>query len=153
MRKAKQTIEINGKTINLRVYTRNVAALNEKLGTNLQDAVVQIFDNPALFAPVLQACMAGKDDLPDINEAYDVVDALIDQGFTPDKLMELAIDVGENSGFFTGSRAVTMRTLPAKLIKMSDQMDNKLATGLDETIQKLTKTASKESSKPAALPA
>lgn len=143
-KKAKASIQIGDDTLNLRIYTRNVAALNDKLGMDLQAAVMQIFDDPSLLAPILWACMAGKDkaDQVSMDDAYDAVDALIDQGYTSDKLMELAIDVGENSGFFTGSRTVMMRTLPAKMIEASKAMDSKISDNIDKNIQRMTEIES-----------
>lgn len=139
-KESRKTITVDGKDINLRIYTRNIAAMNSKLGMNLQQAVMEVYDNPALLAPVLWACMVGKksEDLPTIEDAQDVVDDLIDQGNDPEELMELAIDIGVNSGFFTGSRAVQLKRIPEMMTQVTATADQKMVEKMDKIITKQT---------------
>lgn len=139
-REPKKTITVDGKEINLRIYTRHIAPMSEKLGMDLHTSIMHIYDNPAVLAPVLWACMAGKksDDLPTIEDAQDAVDDLIDQGLGPEELQQIVIDIGENSGFFTGSRAMQLSKIPAMMSKVAKMTDQTMIDKMDKIIQKQT---------------
>lgn len=119
-----KTITVKGKVIPLRIYARDVEHLQEMLkGRTLEAAVIDCNDSPVENTiPFLWAILQ-KSGLPaDEDAAYELYDALVDDGYNAQSFSELLISICETSGFFAPARVTGLRAIQNVLTEMSKEM-------------------------------
>lgn len=113
-------LEINGKTYPLRIYSKYIAGVQEKLpeGKPFAEAIMDAATDPVKnVVPFLWGII--QDRKSDINKsidlAYELYDDLVDAGYKGFRFSELLIDIATASGFFDESGEQTMRTSLTKV--------------------------------------
>lgn len=152
---SRSIIEINGKTYQLRIASRYVASVQEKLGGKVfTDAIFDLIDNPVpnTIPFIWGMLQSQRPALTDEYADYDLYDVLVESGYGPEEFSQLVLDICETSGFFTEAQKTGLRKLPQVMSEMTGTLMDKMITQLAE-IDKLKdgqkQTSSASSTKPA----
>ena len=103
-----QPLTINGKTIKLRITSRDHKELEMLLGCSImtlmqaQDKMLDPIEPLCKMIYVANKYYAKQGEQPELtlDQVYDLYDAMIDEGFDVEKAIELLMQIGEVSGFF-----------------------------------------------------
>ena len=122
------TITIKGKTHYLRIYSKHVKTLQEKLkGKSFEEAAIDALDNPVEnVVPFLWAILQKKDVIINESEAYDLFDDMVDEGKNAEDFSKLIFEIGEASGFFSPARITMQRAMILKMNQTQEEIMEKM---------------------------
>lgn len=132
---SRTSIEINGKTYQLRIASRYVAVVQEKLGgKTFSDAIFDLLDNPVKnTVPFIWGMLnSQKPAVVEEYAEYSLYDELVSQGYEPDSFAKLVLDICETSGFFTEAQKKGLRKLPQVMDEMNATLTDKMLTQLEK---------------------
>lgn len=126
-----RTLEVNGKTYSLRIYSKFIAGVQEKLPENkpFAEAIVEAGTDPVKHVvPFLWGIIQDRksDTELSMDAAYELYDDLVDAGYSGFKFAELLLDICTASGFFDESGEQTVRTSLQKIKGILGQAGDKL---------------------------
>lgn len=147
-----KNLEINGKVYGLRIYSKFVAGVQEKLPaeTPFAEAIMSASTDPVKYAvPFLWGIIQDRksDELVPYDQAFDLYDDLVDAGYKGFKISELLTDICEASGFFDDSGAASVRAALKKVKEITDQAGQNLLKKVGGTKQTVAPKASTTSRK------
>jgi len=103
-------LELEGKTIELRMTTANAKSLESKTGKSIFDLVQDM--SVTNISKMLMYLLKGKKDNVCEKEADELVDKLVDNGYTYEKIMmEVIFEALVVSGFLTKEQLEETKTL------------------------------------------
>lgn len=144
-------LRLKGREVYKRIYAQHIEEVQNLLnGEKFMDAVYSLVDDPYKHTiPFLWGILQGKDGGKTIDDANDLYNDLIDEGYDPDQLLDLVIDICSNSGFFTAAQKKTAQMMAKGISEMMNSAAEKMAAQM----QKMTepKLSESESSTPPAL--
>lgn len=118
------TKTIKGKVYNLRIYSINVAQVQQMLdGKTFEQAIIDSNDDPVTNTiPFLFGILQKKDEVVDEQAAYDLYDELVDIGYTAPDFCSLIIEICEASGFFAPARVEGLRMTLKRIQDLQEEM-------------------------------
>jgi transcriptional regulator CtsR len=103
-------LELNNETIELRMTTTNAKALENKTGKSIFDLVSDMSVNN--ISKMLMYLLKGKKDNVSEKEADELVDKLVDNGYTYEKIMmEVIFEALVVSGFLSKEQLEEAKTM------------------------------------------
>lgn len=103
-------LELDGEIIELRMTTTNAKALENKTGRSIFDLVSDM--SVTNISKMLMYLLKGKKDNVNEKEADDLVDKLVDNGYTYEKIMmEVIFEALVVSGFLSKEQLAEAKTL------------------------------------------
>ena len=115
-------VKIGEETLRMRIRAKSAKKVTELLqGRSYMDAVIDIMENPIEnTVPFLWGANqppADSDESFSVDDAYDMYDRLVDEGYTTIDLFKLVIEIGTASGFLAKVLADKAREMQAKIEK------------------------------------
>lgn len=108
--------ELNGETIELRMTTTNAKVLESKTGKSIFDLLQDM--SVTNISKMLLYLLKGKKDNTNEKEADELVDKLIDNGYTFERIMmEIIFEALVVSGFLTKEQLEEAKTLKEEVKK------------------------------------
>ena len=127
-------LRLKGREIYKRIYAQHIEEVQNLLhGEKFMDAVYGLVDDPYKYTiPFLWGILQGKDGGKTVSDAQDLYNDLIDEGYDPDKLLDLVIDICSHSGFFTAAQRKTAQTLSKGISEMMKMAAEKMEAQMNE---------------------
>jgi len=108
--------ELNGETIELRMTTTNAKTLESKTGKSIFDLVHDM--SVTNISKILMYLLKGKKDNTNEKEADELVDKLVDNGYTYERIMmEVIFEALVVSGFLSKEQLEEAKTLEEEVKK------------------------------------
>lgn len=131
-----KTLKVSGREYSLRIYSRYLAEVQEKLpeGKAFAEAIMEASTNPvANTVPFLWGIIQDRksDERKSMEDAYDLYDQLVDEGFSGYRFSELVLDICTASGFFDDRGEKMMRSSLEKVRQVMERAGNNLLATIE----------------------
>lgn len=116
----------NGKEYHFRLRAREQQKLCEQIGMGINEALVEIIKGNYVkfMANLIHLSAQQFQHGFKLDDAYDLIDELAENGYDFTKFSDLATDILEASGFFANGSASEMRRTTAEIRKALDEQSN-----------------------------